>query len=209
MQDTLPYKRCFRFVVALTVHGAFVLSACAATPRMERGELEGAPGAFTYSGGLTTHTDIFQQAVQLLSEGDYAGAESVYRGLVDLEPANPGAYVGLGSSLFFQDRFAEARAAYTRASELDRQSAKAHIGLGSVAWKTGDADTAMNEYSKALDLDESSADAHWGMAVALEAQGRTAAAISHLERVLVLTPGSGVAELAQSKLDELRAGSSP
>jgi tetratricopeptide (TPR) repeat protein len=209
MKDTLLNLRFFFRVAVLTVVGTFVLPACAARPQTARSELEGAPGAFTFSGGLTTHVDMFERAAHLLSEGDDVGAESIYRRLVDLEPANPSAYIGLGSSRFFQDQFVEARQAYTYVSDLDGDSAEAHVGLGSVAWRKGDVDEAMNEYSRALDIDESSAEAHWGMAVALEAQGHSARAISHLERVLELAPGSTLAGLAQPKLNDLRASSNP
>ena len=85
----------------------------------------------------------------------------------------------------------------------------AYIGLGSVERQTGDLDTALNNYSKALDLDESNADAHWGLAITLVDQGHPLGAISHLERVLELTPGSTLAELAQAKIDEIQGNSNP
>lgn len=196
-------------VIAWVVLSTLAVSACGSELRKSRDGLEGAPGAFTFSGGSTAHADMFHQAAQLLSEGDHAGAESIYRRLVDLEPADPAGFIGLGSSLFFQDRLDEAAGAYTHAIELDEDSSEAHIGLGSVALKAGDVDAALDEYSKALDLNEESAEAHWGMALALQAHGEPAGAISHLERLVELAPDTALAALAQSRLDVLQSPAEP
>jgi tetratricopeptide (TPR) repeat protein len=191
----------------MAVAGA--LAGCAAKAQPSRQELDGAPGAFTFSSGGTTHIDIFEQGAEYLSKGNFAAAEPIYRQLIVLEPDNASGYVGLGSSLFFQDRYPEAQEAYAQAADLAPEMAEAHIGLGSVAMKTGDMETAMNEYSRALYLDDSSADAHWGLALALETEGHAAGAVTHLKRVLELAPDSILAEMAQAKIDELEAGSNP
>lgn len=181
------------------------LSACAGTAQRGRTEIPDLPGAFTFSAGRTTHVDLFDHAGDLLAAHEFEAAESIYRRIITLEPDNDSGYIGLGSSLFFQNRYDEAFEAYTRASQLAPESAEAFVSLGSVASRTGDLDSALNSYAKALDLDERNADAHWGMALALISQDHPGGAIAHLERVIALAPASSLADQARAKLWQLES----
>lgn len=209
MLDFLNKGLSLRIPLGIWMTAALALSACSGVAESGRTEIEGLPGAFTYSKGRTANVDLFQDAGDLLANHHFEAAESVYRQIISLEPENESGYVGLGSSLFFQERYDEARQAYEAAARLAPESAEAFVGLGSVASRTGDLVGAADHYSRALDLDEHSADAHWGLALALVAQGDPERAISHLERVIELVPGSTLADLAKSKLEDLRADSRP
>jgi len=185
------------------------LTACGAATPIVQGDIEEVPGPFAFSGGLTLHPDLFTKASHYLSTGQAEKAEATYRELIELEPSNENARIGLGSSLFLQERYDEALVAYKGASYLAPKSVEATIGEATVARATGDLETSLNLYSKAISLDESNADAHWGKAITLAALGRMQPAIAHLERVLELAPETALAAQAQAKIDELEAAAGP
>jgi len=205
-------KRTTRASLILIMLGLFAspaLPSCGAVAPIEQSDIEEVPGPFAFSGGRTLHPDLFTKAGHYLSTGQPEEAEATYRELIEIEPSNENAHVGLGSSLFLQERFDEAMAAYMEATHLAPESVEATIGQATVARVTGDLENSLNLYSKAVDLDESNADAHWGKAITLAALGRTQPAIAHLERVLELVPETALADQARAKIDELEAAAGP
>jgi len=192
-------------LLMLGIFASLSLTSCGAQAPIVQGDLEEVPGPFAFSGGRTLHPDLFTKAGHYLSTGQAEKAEATYRELIEIEPSNENARIGLGSSLFLQERYDEALAAYMEASNLAPESAEATIGEATVARATGDLETSLDLYSKAINLDESNADAHWGKAITLAALGRAQPAIAHLERVLELAPETALADQARAKIDELEA----
>jgi tetratricopeptide (TPR) repeat protein len=170
-----------------------------------RREVESLPGAVLLPEESTSLPGMFELALGHLSRHDFEQAEEVYREIIAVEPEKPAGYVGLGSSLLYQDRLQEAGQAYERALSLSPDSILARIGLGSVALMRDDYATAERFYAQALEIDRNLADAHWGMALALDRLGRGQEALLHLVRFLALAPDSQLAEDARNLMTEIRA----
>ena len=178
--------------------------ACSSLRPSKSQEIEGLPGGFKYSEGTSSVTEMHQVAADHLSHSEFAEAEAVYRQIIEIEPDNHNGYVGLGSSLFYQNKLTEAQDAYSKALELSPESAMALIGLGSVAHRNENYEAAIDYYSQALETNDQLADAHWGLAIALEDAGRIEEAIEHFNQVLQLAPDSQIAEYANAKLADLK-----
>ncbi len=184
------------------------LAACQNLGIRHRQEIDSYPGMYTYGEGKSSYSQDYRRAIDRLAEGDFPGAEAIYRRLTELEPSQAGAYIGLGSSLLQQDRFDEAEDAYNQALLIAPQSVQAWIGLGSTAHRRADLDEALVRYTRAVELDLMNPDAHWGAAIALRELGREAEALDHLARVIALAPGTALADAAQQMSAEINLGQS-
>jgi tetratricopeptide (TPR) repeat protein len=178
--------------------------ACSSLRPNKSQEIEELPGGFKYSEGTSSVAEMYQVATDHLIRSEFAEAETVYRQIIEIEPDNHNGYVGLGSSLFYQNKLAEAQDAYSKALELSPESAMALIGLGSVAHRNENHEAAIDYYSRALEVNDQLADAHWGLAITLEDAGRIDEAIEHFNQVLQLAPDSEMAEYANAKLADLK-----
>ncbi len=180
------YRRlmhCSLVFLTLLVNGA-----CSTLRGSGRHEIDTLPGGVTYSDFSSSVPELFVSAREFLELGEFAEAEATYRQIIAAEPDSPHGYIGLGASLYYQDRLADAREAYLQATQLSPPSAMAFIGLGSAAYSQGDFQTAQRAYAAALDLDDTIADAHLGMGLALGELEQYDAAITHLERFLEFAP---------------------
>jgi tetratricopeptide (TPR) repeat protein len=196
-----PWLLCTLFLIFLPS-----LAGCLSRGNQNREEIESVPGMFTYGGGRSRYDQAYRRAIEQMAEADFAGAEETYRNLIELEPLEAGAYIGLGSSLLLQDRFEEAENAYNQALQIAPQSIEALIGLGSTALQEGDLERALDRYTQAVELDPQNPDALWGVAISLQGLGRENEALELLIQIVALAPGSGLADSAQQMIDEINLG---
>jgi len=122
---------------------------------------------------------------------------------MEKEPGNINGYIGLGSSLLLQDRFAEAKEAYQEALIISPDSVEALIGLGSTFYMLDKYADASDFYSKALEINEENPNAHWGLAINLYMMGKKEDALEHLERVVELVPNSSLANDAENMINDI------
>jgi tetratricopeptide (TPR) repeat protein len=169
-----------------------------------REELARVPGAAVAREGVSSQTELFDEALRLLGRRNFVGAESVYREVLQHEPRSAPAYLGLGTTRFHQNDLAGAEKHYQRALDLDPASAGAALGLGSVAYSQRRYSSAVQYYRRALETKTADADAHWGLGLAYDALGRRADARTHYAEFLRLAPSSGQAGVARSRLAELK-----
>lgn len=80
--------------------------------------------------GLAAQTvdEWFERGNAAWEAGRYTDAERIWRRVLEIEPNNAGAYVGLGLALYDQGKVAEAIEAYQKAIDLDPNYAKAYVG---------------------------------------------------------------------------------
>ncbi len=171
-----------------TVFVLLITTACSLLQAGERQEIDSLPGSVTYSDFTSSVSELFEAASDMLEDGELSEAEALYRQIIAAEPDSPHGYIGLGASLYYQDRLAEAEEAYTNATRRSPQTPMAYIGLGSITYSRGDFQAAQQAYAVALEFDETNADAHLGMGLALGELEQYDAAIQHLERFLELAP---------------------
>ncbi|MEI2422828.1 tetratricopeptide repeat protein, partial [Arthrospira platensis SPKY2] len=82
--------------------------------------------------GLAAQTvdEWFERGNAAWAAGRYREAEEIWRRVLQIEPNNSWAYVGLGIALYHQGKLPEAMDAYRRAIALDPNYAAAYYNLG-------------------------------------------------------------------------------
>lgn len=192
--------------VLILVYLAFVLvlSSCNGNKSTGNDDMANLSGGYSYSEGFTNYSLLYQQAAQHLTSNDYVQAEEIYRDLIEKEPENFNGYVGLGSSLVFQDKYEQALEAYSRALELNENSTESLVGLGSTYSKMGDYQSALDNYLEALALNPNDINAHYGTAIAMQNLGlEKALIVQHLEKIIEIDPSSDIATRAENWMNEL------
>lgn len=142
------------------------------------------------------------QAGQLLEGGDVQGARDLYGQVLEADPFNLAAAVGMADSYAAEGRYGEAIELYrsvlrTEPSRLDAQVgiARANLGGGSPA-------EAARWFTLALSRDQSSVDSWIGLGEARSRQGRQDEAREAYERALALDPGNEDARRGIDRLSE-------
>lgn len=146
-----------------------------------------------------------RQAVARHQRGDLAGAEPLYRKVVQAQPRNPQALGLLGSLLVQAGRSGEALPILERALAAQPQAPEAHYWLGAAHQFLGQMDQAQRHLKQAIDLRPDHAQALHGLGVVLQTLGRPEEALPHFDRVLALKPASPVT-LLQRGLARKQAG---
>jgi len=181
-------KNSILFFCAMIGLTLITAGACSTLWDGGRREINTLPGSVKYSDFTSSVPELYAAVSDILEDGKLSEAEALYRQIISAEPDSPHGYVGLGTSLLYQDRLTEAQEAYTNATRRSPQTPYAYIGLGSVAYSRGDFQAAQQAYAVALELDETNADAHLGMGLALGELEQYDAAIEHLKLFLELAP---------------------
>ncbi|QIZ71914.1 serine protease [Oxynema aestuarii] len=153
--------------------------------------------------------ELFERGNTAQSERRYEEAERTWRRILEIDPNNADAYIGLGIALRNQGKLEEAISAYGRAIELNPQYADAYVGLGLALYNQGKLEEAISAYGRAIELNPQYADAYIGLGIALKDQGKLEEAISAYGRAIELNPqdaiayiGLGIALRNQGKLEE-------
>lgn len=94
--------------------------------------------------------ELFQQAQTLQNGGDFAGAERLYRRVLQADPRSAEARANLGVVLAGQGRYAAAVEQYARALRLKPALEPVHINLGLALLKSGHAAKAAEEFKAYL-----------------------------------------------------------
>ncbi len=191
-------------IICLSFLYILFLSACSFNKANSNEGLNNLPGGYSYSDGDTNYLLLYRRAARYLNSNDYAQAEDIYRVLIEKEPENANGYIGLGSSLIYQEKYDEAISVYSQALELNANSSEALVGLGSTYSNMGNHQTALENYSKALDLDPDDINAHLGAAIAMHNLGYEKGLIlQHLEEIINIDPSSDVATRAENWMNDL------
>lgn len=96
---------------------------------------------------------LVERADSLVETEGYEQAERYYRRAIELDPARPEAYVGLGLMCLQADRLDQADAAFGSALRDRPDYADAYVGLAAVKNRLNNYPAAFEMYLKALELD--------------------------------------------------------
>ncbi len=140
--------------------------------REERGDLDGAAGAYREALALAT------------------------------DDVAPEASFNLGNVLYARGDRGDAAASYLRAIELDERYVEAWNNLGTVLSELEQWDEAIAAYQRAIDVEPHYGDARYNLADTLHALGRREEAAAHWHAYLRLDPRSAWAETAKERLRE-------
>jgi putative PEP-CTERM system TPR-repeat lipoprotein len=153
------------------------------------------------------------EAEVLVARGDaYAGlnqpemARRVYSSVLQLQPDNLGAQLGIVLSFAAEGNFVQARAALDQLLDTHAENPRVWLYSGSLNIRLGDFEAAAANFQVALDLansdgdDTARLDARAGLAESLLAKGDIDSAREHIERLAAESPQSLKAKLLIARI---------
>jgi predicted aspartyl protease/thioredoxin-like negative regulator of GroEL len=129
-----------------------------------------------------------EKATRALRQGEFEVAEKIYRALVERDPKDVAARLGLSFALLKQRNLRDAYDHAARVIALDPTSARAHALLGSVLLASGDFRLSIEEFRTALTFKEDEALAIAGLSMINFYENRAAIALAGLRRAVYLDP---------------------
>lgn len=144
---------------------------------------------------------LFFNAMELESEGEYAGAANRYLEVLARDPGHPDALVNLGNIEYSTGSPERAEYLYRQALMGDPDHVEANYNLANILFGQGDIINAVLFYKKALHEDPDLACAHLNIARALDELGEKEDAREHLRHYLRLDPAGEWAEYARLFLE--------
>jgi predicted aspartyl protease/thioredoxin-like negative regulator of GroEL len=129
-----------------------------------------------------------EQAARALRQGEFEVAEKIYRALVEKNPKDTAARLGLSFALLKQRNLRDAYDHAARVIALDPTSARAHALLGSALLASGDFKLSVEEFRTALAFKQDEALAIAGLSMINFYENRSAVALAGLRRAVYLDP---------------------
>ena len=108
---------------------------------------------------------LYEQALQVLKEGDAEAALIVLERLSVDAPDKPYLFTNLGLAYFRLERSDEAEIAFVEAIERDAGDAVAYNHLGILQRRKGEFQAALDQYRRALEIDAEYAGAHLNLGI--------------------------------------------
>ena len=137
--------------------------------------------------------ELFRQGNAAQATGDYAGAEAIWRLVLQRDPDNAVAYNNLGNALVDQGRYAEAEAAFQEAIRIDSDFALPYYNLGRVLNNRERYAEAEVAYREAIRIDSDFVLAYNNLGNTLLNQGRYEAAEAAHREAIRLDPDNALA----------------
>ncbi|HXD86920.1 MAG TPA: tetratricopeptide repeat protein [Urbifossiella sp.] len=131
--------------------------------------------------------DLFAQAVSRHQSGDAAGAEALYRRVLEASPRHAGALSNLGVILA-RTNPQEAVQLYSAAIAANPQQVDSHFNLGNAYRKLNRPQDAVNAYRAALAIAPNNARAYLNLGLAVSDAGDWASAIDYFRRAVAIDP---------------------
>jgi FkbM family methyltransferase len=158
---------------------------------------------------MTSAAETLQQGWRIHQAGDIAGAEQMYRGVLQGDPNNANAWCYLGIACHDLDRFDEAVAAYQRAIQIQPKFPIAYNNLGNTLRMQKRLAESLRCFDEALRQQPGYVNAHKNKGTALVWEGCLAEALESYAQALELAPDDaethknlGVIMLLQGRFDE-------
>jgi tetratricopeptide (TPR) repeat protein len=112
---------------------------------------------------IPMHSESLDEARELYSKGDFAGAIRVYRAASEQDPGSQKARIGLIRSLLKNEDIEDARASAEKAIDEFPDSAAVHAAMGDVLFRMARISESRKSYLKAIELDSCCARGYWGL----------------------------------------------
>lgn len=138
---------------------------------------------------MTSPNASLEEGIRRHQAGDLAGAEALYRKVLDAAPETAAALVNLAGLLLGQGDVPAALALVDRALRVNGDNAAAHCIRGIVLFNLGHDPDAVREFEQALASAPDMAEAHNGLANVRRRQGRLEDAIAGYSRAIAANPG--------------------
>ena len=149
---------------------------------------------------------LYQAAQFFLAVHDIERAEQLFRTAASIRPNNLYILIGLGQSLFAQERYDEAVEIFEQAEAIqtgDWQDAVAHVWLGRTYVKSGQLEEALREFEMAAQLHPADSDNFVRLGDAYQLIGEEDKALEAYRQALSVNP---VNEWALKRISDLQKG---
>jgi thioredoxin-like negative regulator of GroEL len=155
-------------------------------------------------GGMTVAATeaALLEAARMLSAGDYEGARGLYGQVVEADPSNLGAAVGVAESYSVEGRYDEAVESYRAVLRTSPSRRDAQAGMARASLAAGNAAEAARWFDLALSQDRTDVDAFVGLGDARTRLGQREQARTAYEQALLLDPGNEGARRGLDRLSE-------
>lgn len=171
----------------ITAGGLVAVIMCASLSMSGTGNAYGVAAATTTARAAADKTR--ERAERALREGEFEQAENIYRSLVEKQPRDMAARLGLSFALLKQRKNQEAFDAAARVIAIDPLSARAHALLGTALLSAGDFRLSVEEFRTALSLKADEALAIAGMSMVDFYESRLPQSLAGLRRAASLDAG--------------------
>ena len=142
---------------------------------------------------MAAPAELLQQALHFHRAGQFAQAEQIYRGILQLDPQQPDALHLLGVLALDAGRLDEALVSITKAIAINPANAKYHRDLGEVYRAIGKRPDAKACFEQALRLEPGFVNGHISLGMVLMEQGAIAEAEFCYREALRLDASSAIA----------------
>jgi GT2 family glycosyltransferase/Tfp pilus assembly protein PilF len=129
-----------------------------------------------------------EEAEERLKTGDYQKAEELYRQVLETDPINVIALLGMARVFQSNERYGDAEASLRRLLRVVPEYGAAHYHLGLVAGRRGDLTQAVSYLKKAVNLDPGNYDARRMLSEYLIELGRYEEGVKILDSILQENP---------------------
>lgn len=140
----------------------------------------------------------------VIEQEEFKIREEGYKKILQENPNDLQALIGLGNLYLQHKRYAQAVVYYHRALSIEPDDVKVRTDMGTAYLHQGYADVALREYEKALGKDPGYAPAHYFSGLAFEKKGFPDEAIKKYELYLELEPKGSYADEARKRIDRLK-----
>ena len=135
----------------------------------------------------------FELANSSLESGEYDEALRVFEEIIEQDPTNVAAHIGVGDVWSLQEDWIEAEPSYARAAQYGPRNFTAQFKYGLALQMNGKFRDSIRSYQRALVLKENDPDTNINIATAFLQISRPQEAIVFAERSVRLDPGNGAA----------------
>jgi tetratricopeptide (TPR) repeat protein len=130
------------------------------------------------------------QALTLIEQGDFQGAEKKYIEILELDERNQAAYLGLGNLYLKQKNYEQAKETLEFLLKLNQGDASVYRSLGEISSGKGDLKMASELYLKSLELDGADVNTHLDLAEVYLNLDEPAKAFTMVDRASAIEPNN-------------------
>lgn len=132
---------------------------------------------------------MYKAALQAESMGNHDEALELYLEILEIDPNEAGAYIGLGNIYYIKKRYREAIDSFQRYLSLHPNDVSVYINIAIVHSTEKNFDKAEQTYQKALSIKPGSAEVYYNYGNMLYVKGEPLLAVEKFKKSLELKPG--------------------
>ncbi|MFZ0136910.1 MAG: TonB family protein [Candidatus Sulfotelmatobacter sp.] len=153
------------------------------------------------NGGMEDFRNLYSDASEAFSRGDYETATNLLRRATSVAPQNSNAWNELGRALMAMNELDAAANAFETSIQKDPASRNAYNNLGLVYWRQRKYEQATAQFSEQIVINPQDHYAHRNLGMMLRDQKKCSDAMPELQKALAITPNHPETLLAEGECD--------